>query len=119
MENNRDTNSRIVYSTSHGQMCPECSRPIKECACRGLKKAAVPKTDGFARVRYETKCRKGKGVIVIVGLTVNQLRLETLAKDLKHKFGTGGTVKDLAIELQGDHREQVTRELLKKGYLVK
>ena len=119
MENSRDTNSRIVYSTTQGQMCPECSRPIKDCACRGLKKSAVPKTEGFARARYEIKGRKGKGVTVITGLPVNQATLETLAKDLKHKFGTGGTVKDLSIELQGDYREQATQELRKRGYPAK
>jgi translation initiation factor 1 len=119
MENSRDTSSRIVYSTTYGQMCPACSRPIKECACRGLKKAAVPETGGFARVRYETKGRKGKGVTVITGLPVNQETLVSISKDLKQKFGTGGTVKDSSIELQGDHREQAVQELRKKKYSVK
>jgi translation initiation factor 1 len=119
MENSRDTNSRIVYSTTQGQMCPACSRPIKECACRRLKKAAVPETGGFARVRYETKGRKGKGMTVITCLPVNQVTLEALAKDLKRKFGTGGTVKDRSIELQGDYREQATQELRKRGYPAK
>lgn len=118
MENNHDVNSCIVYSTTHGRMCPACSRPVNDCVCLKLKKTTVPESGGFARVRYETKGRKGKGVTVITGLPVNRDTLVTIAKDLKQRFGTGGTVKDFSIELQGDHREQSARELRKKGYSV-
>ena len=119
MDNSRDTNSRLVYSTDRGQMCPECGRPVKECVCHELKKSAMPNTVGPVRVRYETKGRKGKGATVITGLPVNQATLESLAKDLKRRFGTGGTVKDFSIELQGDHREQAAQELRSRGYPVK
>ena len=119
MENSRNANSRIVYSTAHGQMCPECARPVDSCVCRKLKKTAVPKTDGFVCVRYEKKGRKGKGVTVIAGLPVNEEGLIRLAKDLKQRFGTGGTAKDGLIELQGDHRDQAAQELRKKGYFVR
>jgi translation initiation factor 1 len=118
MENSRNSSSRIVYSTDHGQMCPDCGHPVKECICRELKRTAAPGTDGLVRVRYETKGRKGKGVTVISGLPVNQAILETLARDLKQKLGTGGTVREFSIELQGDHREQAAQELLARGYVA-
>ncbi len=119
MDTRRDGSARIVYSTEHGQMCPDCSRPLKECMCRMLKKSAQPATDGVARIRYETKGRKGKGVTVIAGLPMSPADLAALSKDLKQRLGAGGTVKDFSIELQGDHREQAARELRKKGYRIK
>lgn len=119
MDAERDLNSRIVYSTEHGRMCPECGRPAADCVCRDLKKAAVPQPGGTVTVRYEKKGRKGKGVTVIAGLSLNEEGLLALAKELKRKFGAGGTVKDYSIELQGDFRGQAEGELRRKGYAVK
>ena len=118
MKNNQ-TNSRLVYSTSQGKICPECAKPIGNCACRDMKKAAVPDTDGVVRLRYETKGRKGKGVTLITGLPLSEAGLLDLAKRLKQRFASGGSVKDYTIELQGDHREQTGQELRKLGYSVR
>ena len=73
-------------------------------------------TSGAVSIRYETVGRKGKGVTLISGLVLNQLQLEGLVKELKHLLGTGGTVKEQVIELQGDHRERATVELGKRGF---
>jgi translation initiation factor 1 len=115
---NADPNSRLVYSSSHGSICPECEKPVADCACREIKKAAVPSTDGVVRLSYETKGRKGKGMTLISGLPLSENELLVLAKKLKQRFGTGGSVMDYVIELQGDHREQAARELSRLGFRV-
>jgi len=110
--------SRLVYTTSFGSACPECSQPIKKCACRENKKKVVPQTDGKVRLSYETAGRKGKGVTLIAGLPLSEEKLLVLAKQLKSQFGIGGSVKDKTIELQGDQREKTAAELRKLGYKV-
>ena len=113
-----DCNSLLVYSTSGGSICPGCAKPVDNCICREKKKAAVPDTDGVARLRYETKGRKGKGMTLIAGLPLSEAGLLDLAKKLKQRFGTGGSVKDYVIELQGDHREQAAQELHRMGFAL-
>lgn len=117
----RDTDfkSRLVYSTESGSICPGCGKPVAACICRAMKKAAAAKTDGIARLRYETKGRKGKGVTLISGLPLSENGLTEFARQLKQRFGTGGAVKHFTIELQGDHRKEAAEELAKMGYAVK
>ena len=118
MTTDQDDNSRLVYSTAHGKMCPSCNRPVSQCNCRKQKKAA-PKTDGIVRVGRETKGRKGKGVTVITGVPLDNEEIKDLGRELKKKCGTGGTVRDGVIEIQGDHRELLVSELQKKGWTVR
>ncbi len=94
----------IVYSTTHGRMCPACGKPVDECVCRREKKA-IPIGDGIVRVGRETKGRKGKGVTIITGLPLDESGLQKLATDLKRRCGAGGTVKGNTIEIQGDYRD--------------
>lgn len=69
-----------------------------------------------SRVRLRTESRRyGKSVTVLEGFDPT-LDLEPVAKELKTKLGTGGTVKDRTIELQGDHRKAATAWLKEKGY---
>lgn len=110
---------RVVYSTQHGRICPDCGQPQADCTCREQKQQAVPETDGVVRVHRQTKGRKGKGVSLVVGLRLNDKDLRALAKQLKKKCGTGGTVKDRVIEIQGDHRDLIVEELTKLGYTAK
>jgi len=110
-------NSTTVYSTEHGRICPGCGKPAASCACS--KKKAAPRGDGIVRIGRETKGRKGKGVTVITGVPLDDDGLLNLAKQLKQKCGTGGTVKDGVIEIQGDQREQLVEMLTKQGYKVK
>jgi len=110
--------SHLIYSTDNGSICPDCSKPIKECICREIKRNALPETSGKVRMRYETAGRKNKGVTIIYGLPLSQEQLEKLAKNLKSTFGTGGAVKDYTIELQGDQREKVAVELRRRGYSI-
>jgi translation initiation factor 1 len=107
----------LVYSTEHGRMCPECRQPIVQCRCRIAK--APPKTDGVVRIRLETKGRKGKGVTVISGVPLPEPELEALGKRLKQRCGSGGTVKEGVIEIQGDHRTTLVETIEKLGWTVK
>jgi translation initiation factor 1 len=67
----------------------------------------------------ETKGRNGKSVTIISGLQHNPDTMKEIARMLKEHCGTGGTVKDGNIELQGDQRVRATGELQRLNYLVK
>jgi translation initiation factor 1 len=70
------------------------------------------------RIFRERGGRNGRVVTVIRGLPPGAVLLD-LAADLKRLCGAGGTVKDGALEIQGDHRERLARHLLTNGYTVK
>jgi len=107
----------LVYSSEFGQMCPDCNHPVEKCICR--QKSSLPKSDGIVRLMRETKGRKGKGVTLIGGLPLNEEGLKKLAKTLKQKCGSGGSIKNGIIEIQGDHRDMLEKELARLGYQVK
>lgn len=107
----------IVYSTEHGRVCPACSQPIAECVCS--KKKSVTVGDGIVRIGRETKGRKGKGVTIISGLSLDPPGLLALGKELKKRCGSGGTVKEGILEIQGDHRDLLFEDLQKRGWRVK
>lgn len=98
-------------------MCADCSRPIAECVC-GQNESTF-KGDGIVRVSRERKGRKGKSVTVITGVALNRQKLVKLGKELKKKFGAGGTVKDGVIEVQSNHLSLLVEELKKQGWTVK
>ena len=109
--------ARIVYSTGIGSLCPNCRRPVRECVCpKGAPGAARP---GAVRVGREVKGRAGKGVTTVTGLAWSPAQIEALATRLKKRCGTGGTVREGVIEIQGDHRDVVVAELLKQGLPAK
>ncbi len=66
-------------------------------------------------VSLETSGRNGKGVTIVTGIVMAETALEDLGKSLRQSCGTGGTVKDGVIEIQGDHRDKVQQALAKKG----
>lgn len=103
----------LVYSTETGRMCPDCRQPIAGCIC---KQAQLPKGDGVVRVSRETKGRGGKSVTLVKGLALDMDALAKLGKQLKAACGSGGTVKDGVIEVQGDHCDLVAEMLKKLGH---
>ncbi|HEY2676901.1 MAG TPA: translation initiation factor Sui1 [Steroidobacteraceae bacterium] len=110
-------NSRIVYSTGMGSLCPNCRRPVRECVCpKGAPGAAKP---GAVRVGRETAGRAGKGVTTITGLPLSLRDIDSLAAKLKKRCGSGGTVREGVIEIQGDHRDAIVAELIKLGWEAK
>ena len=107
----------LVYSSEVGRICPACGKPKHGCICGKGKSPA--KGDGIVRIRRESKGRGGKTVTVITGVPVDGESLKELAGRLKRRCGTGGTVKDGNIEIQGDQRELLLSEMEKIGYKAK
>ena len=114
---NRDNNSKLVYSTELDRICPSCKKQSDTCTSR--EKSSPAKADGTVRVERSTKGRKGKGVCLIKGIPLEGAQLKALAKQLKQVCGTGGTIKNSVIEIQGDHRDMLVEELNKLGYKAK
>jgi len=105
--NNEVNDDNLVYSTNSGRIKQKTSNK------------QITTSDGFAKVRRETKGRKGKGVVTIAGLGLDDRSLKELAKKLKKICGSGGTVVDETIEIQGDKRELIKEILEKEGFKVK
>lgn len=115
-------NSRLVYSTDQGRICPDCKKPSSGCTCKQKKRDVtthILPTDGTVRIRREAKGRNGKTVTTLTGVPLEGDALQALATDLKKRCGTGGTVKEGVIVIQGDHREVLFQEIKKKGFPVK
>ena len=108
----------LVYGTGIGRLCPGCRRPADQCAC-GAGTTRKPAAGTPIRVARSTAGRGGKAVSVITGLPLDDAALEALAKLLKQACGTGGTVKDGNIEIQGEHRDRLVAELVKRGFPAK
>jgi translation initiation factor 1 len=111
-------NFRLVYSTETGKICTSCQQPVSECTCKKKKSRSqkVIKADGIIRVQREVKGRKGKTVTTVFGFDLDDKELKDLAKQLKRRCGTGGSVKDGVIIIQGDHRDTLIAELKNRGF---
>jgi translation initiation factor 1 len=114
-------NSRLVYSTGTGKICPSCQKPVSKCTCKKKKSKSKTniKLDGIIRVQREVKGRKGKTVTTISGFQLDDDELKDLSAQLKRRCGTGGSVKDGVIIIQGDHRETLITELKSRGFKAK
>ena len=99
--------TRLVYSTETGRIKPE------------KEQEQHPTGDGIVRIRREVSGRKGKGVTTISGLDLPDTELKKLAKNFKQLCGTGGSVKNGVIEIQGDHRDKLRTTLEQQGHTVK
>jgi translation initiation factor 1 len=109
--------TRIVYSTGIGTLCPNCRRAVRDCVCpKGAPGAASLHA---VRVGRETKGRAGKGVTTITGLPLSASEIDALAAQLKKRCGSGGTVRDGVIEIQGDHRDAIVAALIQLGWPAK
>ena len=107
MSRRRD-GDRLVYSSGRGRVdAPKPASPRR------------PRGDGIARVRREVKGRRGKTVTTISGLDLAEDALRDLAAELKRACGSGGSVKDGVIEIQGDHRTTLVTALQSRGHQVK
>ena len=107
-----DEKSKLVYSTD--RVIQLKKKPVENAL-----QASVCPMQQKVTVRLERKGRGGKSVTVIDGLQMRQKEREALLKQLKTKLGTGGTVKDASLEIQGDHRDALMAELGKMGYTAK
>lgn len=111
---------RLVYSSDHGRVttCPTCGQPYNRCRCASSD-AVAQKGDGVVRVSRERKGRGGKTVTLITGIAEDEAVIVSVAQQLKKHCGSGGTVKDGVIEIQGDHCDKAVTKLAALGYKVK
>jgi translation initiation factor 1 len=98
------------------ELCPTCHQAVSTCTCHASKPVHRNVT---VRVGRETKGRRGKGVTTVSDLPLDESDLLDLAARLKQRLGTGGTIKDGRIEIQGDQRDRVVAELEGLGYRAK
>ena len=119
------TKSKLVWSSESGRICPECSKPVSSCSCKKKKDNKIKKParnypdDGIIRIMRETKGHKGKTVTVIGNTPFKNRDLKEFAKKLKILCGTGGSIKNDEIFIQGDHRQVILSEIIKQGYKAK
>ena len=107
MSKRNNTGGGIVYSTDPG------FRPEEKTA---EQQETIAPSEQKIKLRLETKHRAGKAVTLVenfIGTTSDQ---EDLGKKLKAFCGTGGSVKEREILVQGDNREKILTWLLKNGY---
>jgi translation initiation factor 1 len=97
-----DRGSRIVYATGIGRVCPTCGSG-----------------NVVAKLWLETKGRGGKTVTVVYDLPNNAEFLKSLATELKKACGTGGTIAEDTVEIQGAYRNRIRQLLMSKGWTVK
>lgn len=112
-------NTRLVFSTEGGNRCKKCERALKKCQCLPTTELENKSTNSTIKVQYERKGRKGNGVSIIKNLALPMDEIKTLTKELKVKCGSGGSIKNLQIEIQGDHRDKIKTFLESKQYKVK
>jgi translation initiation factor 1 len=106
------SNSRTVWSSEQGD-----ARNSKDHKPATVK--SLPPEQQTVYLHRESKGRAGKGVTLLKGLALSEADLTTLAKTVKQACGSGGTVKDGVIEIQGEQREKIAEVLRKLGYKVK
>lgn len=104
-------NNRTVWSSSDGDQRKKEQTTIHA--------RSLPPQQQMAYLHRESGGRGGKVVSVVKNLILTEEDLKTLAKKLKQECGTGGTVKDGLIEIQGEHRQRMAEVLTKLGYKVK
>ena len=111
--------STLVYASEPGRigskMCAHCHQAQADCRCAALQ-TSQPAGDGQVRVSRVNKGRGGKTVTLVRGLPLALVELEALGKQLRSHCGSGGTVKDGVVEVQGDHTQRVLAWLQAQGY---
>jgi len=90
-------------------ICPKCGLPSQACVCKEIAKTEQ-------RIKIETEKRRyGKVITLVTGLS-KDVDMKEIAKGLKSELACGGTIKNNAIELQGDHKKKVKPVLVKMGF---
>ena len=105
------SNNKTIWSSSDGDLRK------KEQTVSHAK--SLPPQQQTVYLHRESSGRAGKAVTLVKKLILSEDDLKALAKKLKQECGTGGTVKDGVIEIQGELREKIADVLQKLGYKVK
>lgn len=100
----------LVYST-------DGSLPLPEPAKRKAPKNAAPALPGDGVIRVLREKRRASAVTVVHGLAASEI--DAVGKELRRRCGTGGTTKNDAVELQGDHRDAIVAYFTERGRRVK
>ena len=104
------SNSKTVWSSNQGDLRKKSQITYSK---------SLPPQQQMIYLHRESSGRGGKAVSLVKGLMLSEDDLKTLAKKLKQECGTGGTIKDGVIEIQGEHRQKIAEILIKSGYKVK
>jgi translation initiation factor 1 len=112
---------RLVYRSGTGRVCARCGWPDRDCRCASRQPADNEPVPArlVLKLRIEKTGRGGNTVTVIDGLPRNAAFAAELAQELKRSCGTGGALREGAVELQGDLRDRAREFLARKGYVVK
>ncbi len=111
--------AELLHGSGSAPLCAVCGQPLGSCVCASAQVAASTSSQQPVRIGRETKGRSGKGVTVISGLALPATELESLATELKKRCGSGGTVREGVIEIQGEHRDTLVAELKRRGISAK
>jgi translation initiation factor 1 len=111
----RQGRPRMSRDSAVAKRCPRCG----SYPCRCPRPRSLPPDQQTATIARDRKGRGGKTVTVVRNLQLTPEDIRTLASHLRKACGAGGTVKDGAIEIQGDHREKVAAALRQLGYRTK
>jgi translation initiation factor 1 len=104
-------NNRTVWSSEQGD--------LRKTGSKHRKIASLPPHQQTIYLHRDSKGRGGKPVTLVKNLVLSEEDMKELAKRLKQVCGSGGTVKEKIIEIQGEQRERIAGELKKMGYRVK
>lgn len=104
-------NHRTVWSSDQGDR--------RKAESKARKLVSLPPDQQTVYLHRDSKGRRGSSVTLLKNLILSQDDLKELARSLKQLCGSGGTVKDGVIEIQGEHREKIAEELKRMGYKVK
>jgi translation initiation factor 1 len=104
--------SRTVWSSEQGDLRKKDDKFAAPAA-------SLPPQQQTVYLHHESKGRGGKGVTLLKGLVLSETDINALAKSIKQACGSGGTVKNGVIEIQGEQREKIADVLRKLGYKVK
>lgn len=110
------SNNKTVWSSESGDLRKKDLTPNPSPKRRG---ESLPPQQQTVYLHRESGGRGGKAVTLVKNLTLSADDLKSLAKKLKQECGTGGTIKDGVIEVQGEQREKIADVLQKLGYKVK
>jgi translation initiation factor 1 len=110
-------NSKLVYTTSGSNLCSSCGRALHKCKCESEARPIDTNIARTPQIQLEKKGRGGKEVTVISHLGLSGAQLLQLLQLIKKKLGTGGTLKNQSLEIQGNRVAEVRELLVSQGIL--
>lgn len=110
-------NSKLVYTTSGSNLCSNCGRALHKCKCESEARPIDTNIARTPQIQLEKKGRGGKEVTVISHLGLSGAQLLELLQFIKKKLGTGGTLKNQSLEIQGNRVAEVRELLVSQGIL--